>query len=183
MLWEVDIFPMKGQPDLDGRRVVAEAVELGLPADFTVASASGYLLQGALDAKGVRTLAARLLSDPVSQRTVVGRPDEPTMFATPENDDRLVHVVPRAGVMDPVAQSALAAATDMGFAVEAARTLRKYWISGLNDDQFQQLCSRVLANDAVEQVVVGKLPFDQIEIGSPYRFALLSASILGLDDE
>ncbi|MEK6235066.1 MAG: AIR synthase-related protein, partial [Planctomycetales bacterium] len=70
-----------------------------------------------------------------------------------------------------------------GFAVEAARTLRKYWISGLIDAQFQQLCSRDLANDAVEQVVVGKLPFDQIEIGSPYRFQLIFASILGLDDE
>ena len=46
---------------------------------------------------------------------------------------RLIHVLPKPGVMDPVAQSVLAAIADFGIRAEAVRTLKKYWIAGLPD--------------------------------------------------
>ncbi len=40
----------------------------------------------------------------------------------------------------------------------------------------------MLANDAIEQVVVGPLPFDHLELGAPYQFKLLTVPIRALDD-
>ena len=39
-------------------------------------------------------------------------------------------MLPKPGVMDPVAQSALAAIADLELPAEAVRTLRKYWLAG-----------------------------------------------------
>ena len=49
MLWEVDIYPADGQPDLLGRHVAAAAAEMGLAADLAVAGARGYLIEGSLE--------------------------------------------------------------------------------------------------------------------------------------
>ncbi len=49
MLWEVDIYPNEGQPNLAARRVAADAADLGLAADLAVTAAYGYLIQGDLD--------------------------------------------------------------------------------------------------------------------------------------
>ena len=71
MLWEVDIHPADGQPDVLGRQVAATAAELGLARDLTVAGAAGYLIQGALDRGQVERIARELLADGVVERTVV----------------------------------------------------------------------------------------------------------------
>jgi phosphoribosylformylglycinamidine synthase subunit PurSL len=41
----------------------------------------------------------------------------------------------------------------------------------------------VLANDAIEQVVVGPLPFDHLELGAPYKFQLVTVPLRALDDD
>ena len=46
---------------------------------------------------------------------------------------RAFHVLLKPGVMDPVAQSTLAAAADLGVPLEAVSTLRKYWFAGIDD--------------------------------------------------
>ena len=65
----------------------------------------------------------------------------------------------QAGRDGPVAQSAMAAIADFGIRAEAVRTLKKYWIGRLPDEKLELLCSKVLANDAIEQVIVGPLTF------------------------
>ena len=49
MLWEVDIYPAPGQPDLLGRPVSTAAAEPGLAADLQVFAARGYLIQADWD--------------------------------------------------------------------------------------------------------------------------------------
>ena len=49
MLWEVDIYPAPGQPDLLGRPIATAAAELGLAADLKVFAARGYLIQADWD--------------------------------------------------------------------------------------------------------------------------------------
>jgi hypothetical protein len=39
----------------------------------------------------------------------------------------------------------------------------------------------LLANDAIEQVVVGPLPFDRLQSGSDYKFELKTVAIRDLD--
>ena len=61
-LWEVDIYPAVGQPDLVGRRVAADAADMDLAAGLRVAAAYGYLIQGSMQAAQVQRLARELLS-------------------------------------------------------------------------------------------------------------------------
>ena len=84
--------------------------------------------------------------------------------------------------MDPVAQSAEAAARDFGLTIDAIRTLRKYWIAGASDQQLSKISDRILANDAVEQVIVGPLAFDRLQMGSEYEFSLQTVELDSLDD-
>ncbi|HMP08291.1 MAG TPA: AIR synthase-related protein, partial [Lacipirellulaceae bacterium] len=89
----------------------------------------------------------------------------------------------KPGVMDPVARSAEAAVRDCGLAVDAVRTLRKYWIGGVSAEAARALAAAVLANDAIEQVIVGPLPFSALDSGSEYRFELKTVPIRSLDDQ
>jgi len=182
MLWEVDIYPAEGQPDLIARQVAASAVDLGIARDLAVTAARGYLIQGNLDAAQVTQIAHELLVDAVVERTVVAPVGDATLARTPDGCPRLIHVLPKPGVMDPVAQSAIAAIGDLGLRIEAVRTLKKYWIGRLPDDRLEVLCSKVLANDAIEQVIIGPLCFERLEVGSPYTFRLVSVPIRAMDD-
>ena len=74
----------------------------------------------------------------------------------------LIHVLPKPGVMDPVAQSVMSAIDDFGLKAEVVRTLKKYWIDGLPPTASRTLCAKVLANDAIEQVIVGPLGLRRI---------------------
>ncbi len=183
-LWEVDIYPAAGRPDLAGRRVAADAADLGLGDHLTIHAAYGYLLQGELTREQVLLLARELLSDPIVERTTVARVGD-LALAQPPPDAAAgacpVHVLPKPGVMDPVATSAQQAIADFHLQADEVRTFRKYWIEGLNDAQVRALCSKVLANDSIEQFVVGPLHLDQLHVGAPYQFRLVTVPIRELD--
>ncbi len=192
MLWEVDIYPAPGEPDRASLAVRMAAAELGLDEQLGVVAAHGYLLQGTLDESQLGRIARELLVDGVVERPVIAQIgdsrllDPSVAFTHTDRKDRnwhVVHVLPKPGVMDPVAQSALAAIADLEIPVDAVRTLRKVWVADLSADRLQRLCKNVLANDAIEQVVVGPLKFDRLELGSSYRFALVTVPLSSLDDE
>ncbi|MCC6494094.1 MAG: phosphoribosylformylglycinamidine synthase subunit PurL [Pirellulales bacterium] len=202
MLWEIDLHPRLGLPDSDARGVEADAAALGLAKYVSVASASGYLLQGPeLTAERVERLARELLADAVAEQYVVGQVGDARLTNPPDRSGagsdeslarsgrreevqqthQLVQVLLKPGVMDPVAQSAEGAVRDFGWNVDAVRTLRKYWISGATETETRAIAAELLANDAIEQVIWGPLPFDRLQAGSGYEFQLLTAPIRGLD--
>ncbi len=183
MLWEVDIYPAKGQPDLGAEQVAASAAHLGVAEGLTVASARGYLIQGDLTQAQVARLADELLADSVVERTVVASVGDAALSQSPNGQKRLVHVLPKPGVMDPVAQSAQAAIADFGIEAEAVRTFKKYWLEDIADEKLDVLCAKILSNDAIEQAIVGPLAFDHLEVGSPYTFNLVTVPIREMDDE
>jgi phosphoribosylformylglycinamidine synthase subunit PurSL len=183
MLWEVDIYAAEGQPDLAARRIAADAADLGLGDIGQATVARGYLIQGKLDRAQIDRLAKQLLSEGVVERTVVAPVGDEALTQPPAGRNRLVHVLPKPGVMDPVAQSTLAAIGDLGLKADAVRTLNKYWFAGLPDDKLRLLCGKLLANDAIEQAIVGPLPFDHLELGAPYEFKLLTVPLRDLDDD
>jgi phosphoribosylformylglycinamidine synthase len=186
MLWEVDIYPADGQPDLAAARLSADAADLGLAKNLPISVVRGYLLQGALDQVHVSRLARELLADEIVERTVIGRLDLDTpsaaLSAAPQERSRVVHVLPKPGVMDPVAQSAQSAIADLGIEVEQVRTFHKYWLGDIADDVLRTLCNKLLANDAIEQVIVGPLPFKRLELGSAYQYKLLTVPLAAMDD-
>ncbi len=182
MLWEVDIYPAAGQPDRAARQIAADAKDLGLASDLAVSAATGFLIQGTLAREDATRMARQLLADGVVERFVVGAVGDQELTQPPPGSSRLVHVLPKPGVMDPVAQSTLAAIRDFGLPADAVRTLRKYWFGPLSDEAFRLLAAKVLANDAIEQVIAGPLPFRTLELGSEYHFRLVTVPLLGMDD-
>ena len=181
-LWEIDIGPAAGLPDLPGATVAADARDLGLAREASVDARRVYLVQGALSEDQVQRLARELLADSVIERTLVARAGDSRLSEPPSAGGRLIHVLLKPGVMDPVAQSTLTAIADFGFTAEAVRTLRKYWIRGVADTDLTLLCSKILANDSIEQVVEGPLQIEQLQFGSPYQFSLVHVPLRALDD-
>ena len=182
MLWEIDIYPAHEQPDLLARETAADAADMHLAANLPIRSARGYLIEGRLSAEQVERLAEELLADRVVERTVVAPVGDAALAEPPDGFHRVVHVLPKPGVMDPVAQSALAAMADYGVSVDAVRTFRKFWLDGVSDEQFEQLCTRILANDSIEQTVVGPLKLERLEVGSAYDFQLVTVPLREADD-
>jgi len=185
-LWEVDLYPVAGQPDLVAKRVQSEAATLGLQ-NVGVQAARGFLIQSGahspeLKQADIDKISRELLCDAVVERAVVGRPADRGLLQAPKGHDQLVHVLPKPGVMDPVAQSVLSAISDLGLKADAVRTLTKYWFAPLPDESLKLLKSKVLANDAIEQAVVGPLPFEKLEFGSKYEFKPVTVPLLSLSD-
>ncbi|HEY1600846.1 MAG TPA: phosphoribosylformylglycinamidine synthase subunit PurL [Pirellulales bacterium] len=182
MLWEVDIYPALGQPDRAAARLAAEAAELELTDALDAIVARGYLIEGQLTREDVQRIARELLSDAIVERTVIGQVGESALTEPPHGGGQVVHVLPKPGVMDPVAQSALAAIADLGVKATAVRTFRKLWVRGLARERLDRLCAKLLANDAIEQAIVGPLNFERLEVGAPYDFQLRHVALAALDD-
>ena len=118
MLWEIDIYPKASQVDALANETVTESQALGLGTDsMKVRSCHGYLLQGALDREQAEKIARELLADCVVEEPVVFPVSE---AKDAENGETLVNVLPKPGVMDPVANSALKAIKDMDLPVEVS---------------------------------------------------------------
>ena len=111
-LWEVDIYPADSQPDRKAERVAAEAAELGVADNLSLKTARGFLLEGDLTPEQVLAIAEALLANAVVERTVVAKVGDPALHTSTNGHSQLVHVIPKPGVMDPVAQSAKKAMQD-----------------------------------------------------------------------
>jgi phosphoribosylformylglycinamidine synthase subunit PurSL len=186
MLWEIDIHPAPGQTDRAAARVAAAARELGLADELKVATARGFLIQGdSLDYSSISRVASELLVDSVVETPVVDQvgDDRLSESLSIESDSRCVTVLLKPGVMDPVAQSVILAAADLGVRPQAVATLRKFWFAGIGAEDVEQISKRFLANDAIEQVVFGPLRMEQLELGRPYRFELRTIPIRELTDD
>jgi phosphoribosylformylglycinamidine synthase len=195
-LWEVDIHPAAGQPDLLARAVTSEAADLGL-GPFEVEAARGFLVQGDISQEQIERIARELLADLVVERPVIGTlhaPREESRVGYAHQDQAteetvgtahptVVHVLPKPGVTDPVAASTQAAIADFGIPADAVVTLRKFWIRGLDAAGLARLTTRLLANDSIEQTIIGPLTISQIHLGSPYQFQPLSVPIRDLGDQ
>ena len=191
-LWQVDIHPADGQPDSLGHSALQSTRELGIANDLKIQAAAGFLLQGRLTQEQVKKIGVELLSDPIAQRCVesaVGDAslNQPIGGASSGAPSTLVYAMLKPGVMDPVAQSTLKMLRDLKYDVDEVRTFRKYWIrssegvAAVDKSVVQRICQKVLANDSIEQVVVGPLNLDQLAVGAPYQFKLTTVPIRDLD--
>ena len=190
-LWQVDIHPADGQPDTLGHSALTSTVELGIAKHLSIRAAYGFLLQGSLAADQVQKIAKELLSDPIAQRYVATTLGDPLLHQPIDSSSAspctLIYAMLKPGVMDPVSQSTLKMLRDLKYEVESVRTFRKYWVSPNNGSMaidksvVQRICQKVLANDSIEQVVVGPLSLDQLNVGSPYQFNLIVVPIRELD--
>ncbi|MDR3182969.1 MAG: hypothetical protein LBT89_08660, partial [Planctomycetaceae bacterium] len=144
MLWEIDIFPAAHQPDVHGKTVVQDALDLGLSDHISVKTAYGYLIEGTIGEPQIKMLAEQLLADPIAETFTFDCLCEKTA------SDAL-YVLPKPGVTDSVAENAKKIIADFGVAADAVRTFKKYWINGADETEIKLLATKLLANDAVEE--------------------------------
>jgi phosphoribosylformylglycinamidine synthase subunit PurSL len=179
MIWEVEILSREEPGEL--RQAIAEFDLLthsqhgkAIFARFS----HGYLLDGDLSPAEVQTLSRELLVDPVVEDDQIAE-----LSQMPSDNGRVtLTVLLKPGVMDPAAQSVLAAARDLGINLNAVRTFRRYYLHARADVARPEL-ARTLANDAIEQLIQGPLHADHLGLGKPYEFRLLAVPIRDLDDE
>lgn len=180
MLWEVAIHPAEGVPDREGRRIVAEAASLGLGSIRTVRAGHSFLIEADAAAEEIRRLASAVLVDPVVEAFVV----RPLPSRERANGRRLLNVLFKPGVTDNVGLSTRDALVTAGLNASVVATTRTYEINAeASDDEVDRLRKKVLANDAIEDVIEGPLRLESIRVGRPYRFELKTVAIRGMDDD
>src|SRR5437868_6957999 len=95
-LWEIDLHPAAGEPDLLARAVVSEAADLGL-SGFSTRAARGFLIQGEISQSQIERIASELIADLIVENPVVGTPGA-MLASSPLAESRIVHVLPKPGV-------------------------------------------------------------------------------------
>ncbi len=175
MQYRIEVIHKKDCKDPDGLSALADVRDLGMGSVEEIHAVQVYLVDGDLEAARVRKLAEELFLDPVIQRYRICGPDQE---AWPWAEGKGVHSIEvkrKPGVMDPVEQSAMKGAADLGLAdgLEAVRTAEKYLIRGeLSPAQLERIAWRVLANDTIEEVHIDEpevqYPLHRVE----YEFEL-----------
>ena len=182
MLCEVEIKPAENQIDREGARILKECQVLGAHSIRSVLTAHSYLLEGDLNQSDLENIAQSLLSDPVVEtfeiRILSGNSSDSA------EAEQLLNVLFKPGVTDNVANSAREAIRDLGHSVENVATCRKYWInSDATSEEADRMASKVLSNDAIEQVVRGPLCMNSIKLGSEYTFELVTIPIRAMNNQ
>ncbi len=178
--WRFEVFNRSGFPDVHGNGVLENIRELGIDSVEAVQSARVFLIEGDFDEAFAKRLGQELLSDPVCEEFYIGRSNAPAGLAKAT----LMEVHLKSGVTDPVAESVTTAMADMGCQVEHVRTARKYVLLGtLNNDQTNAIARKILANDCIEDCVIG----NETEPPSPhlnaYELEKIDWPIRELDDD
>lgn len=174
-LWKIEISGATGYPDRPAERLLAQLQELGLPAPHSLRTARGFLVQGRLNAAQAEQLGLNVLSDCVVEQVQVRPAGEVPAAQVP--DVTVVYVLPKPGVTDPEAETALATIRLEGETVSAVRTFRKYEFRGFPAQALQVARARLLANESIEQVIVGELELNELHIGQSYQFQLVRIPI------
>jgi phosphoribosylformylglycinamidine synthase len=178
MLWEVEIRPKGADPERE--RVCQEFQLLTHTTDgpsLISGSAHGYLVEGDVPQEQAERLMRELLVDELVEQGRLRGIHEGA------NGQPQVTVLLKPGVMDPVALSVIDAARDLGIVVQSVRSFRRYfrgqaWSQAARD----VLTRKVLANDAIEQVVEGPVTIEHLTLGQPYEFRLVTVALRDLDD-
>ncbi|MEZ6142693.1 MAG: hypothetical protein R3B84_19195 [Zavarzinella sp.] len=177
MIWEVEIHP--NLKDTERERVCDEfdlLTHSERGGDLVKASSRGFLLEGEITRQAVERFCHDLLVDPVVENVRVSEVGTPP-------DGHCYTVLLQPGVMDPVSQSVLQAGSDLGISLQAVRTFRRYYgPADVTEVDVDVLSHKILANDAIEQVVVGPIEASHLALGGQYAFQPISVPLRSLDD-
>jgi phosphoribosylformylglycinamidine synthase len=180
MLWELEIDLLGRNSERD--RVYGEyrlLTHTDLPPDLVGRCPRGYLLEGDLDRARAEQLTTELLVDPLAETGRLGECPLPVEKGT----GWPFTVVLKPGVMDPAALSIVEAARDLGITVGSVRSFRRYyWYPHGPRECLDTLIRKVLANDAIEQVLDGPLDPRHLVLGTPYTFRLVTVPLRDRDD-
>ena len=178
--WRFEVFNRPNFSDVHGNSVFEDIKELGISSVEAVQSAKVFLIEADFDDDFVQRVGKELLSDPVCEEYYMGRSGPPAGLAKAT----LIEVHLKSGVTDPVAESVMAALTDMGMEAGNVRTARKYVLLGdITQSQTDTIAKKILANDVIETVIVGSEAEPPSPHLKPYELEIVHWPIRDLDDD
>jgi phosphoribosylformylglycinamidine synthase len=145
-------------PDPRSRRLLRDAHAIGLTRITSIAAADLYFLEGALTAADQLRLEAELLSDPVAQTAEWRAHNHQSPISNPQS--KIIEVVLKPGVADPVAEQMVRAAHELGInGVTRAATGQRYIVHGrqLREADLHALARGLLANGVIQHYALGPL--------------------------
>jgi phosphoribosylformylglycinamidine synthase len=178
--WRFEVFNRPGSADVHGNSVLEDIRELGIGSVEAVQSAKVFLIEADFDKGFAERLAKELLTDPVCEEYYTGRSGPPAGLAKAT----LIEVHLKSGVTDPVAESVMTAMADMGVTANNVRTARKYILLGdINQSQTDTIAKKILANDCIEDVIIGNEAEPPSPHLKPYELKIVHWPIRDLDDD
>jgi len=178
--WRFEVFNKPGFSDVHGKSVLEDVVELGIKSVQAVQSARVFLIEADLDKGFAEQVAKELLSDPVCEEYYIGRSGPPAGLARAT----LIEVHLKSGVTDPVAESVMAAVTDMGAKADNVRTARKYVMLGqISQNETNTIAKKLLSNDCIEDCLIGNEAEPPSPHLKPYELQIIHWPICDLDDD
>lgn len=182
-VYVVEVTRSAPDEDAAAARLLRTAVAAGCPLEG-VRLADVYELRGAT-AEQARLLGDALLRDPVLERARVAGPADPP--AIPADDEAVVTVLRRDGVMDPVALSTAVAARELGVTLSHVRTARRVYGRGAAGAapaaEALAPLERRLANPVVDRVVRGPVGLPTLAESTPAEARRTEVPLAGLDEE
>ena len=207
MLWEVDIYPADGQPDRRSVAIAADAKDLGLASDLAV-SRRDWVLDSRTLAFAKTRPVRRDNYWPTGCRAVCGRGSGASRFsrnsqqgtALPGCPDDMLEAgfrtaresqVPaqaarprpfQAGRYGPGGSEHASRESRLRLAGRRCAEAAQVLVRPSTSARFGRFAVLRRANDAIEQVIAGPLPFRSLELGSEYHFRLLTVPLNAMDD-
>lgn len=182
VVFQVDLLSSPGFTSRLTDQIHTDAKELGLSGNFEVNASRGFLLSGSIDIDEARQIATSLLAESIVQvahvHQLAGKSETKVGSGV-----QLLHVLPRPGVTDPEAESALSTIRQLGHAVSRVRTFRRYEFKGISAGDLKTLQQRALLNDSIEQLVAGPLSATSMGLGSTWKFELVVVPLRNAGDE
>jgi len=175
----IEVRPADGQRDMRGESVQRQCVAAAAAGDVVPARVehrSVYLIEGALDAQQLATLAHELFADPVTQTALI---DGAVAAAS---GSVTVEVHPLPGVMDPAAESVQEAIHALLGVRVQVRTGERFDLAGCTAAQARGWAQRLLANTVIHAIHDGPFHPASFPEGRPYELAIRSVPITPLDD-
>jgi phosphoribosylformylglycinamidine synthase len=178
--WRFEVFNKPDFADVQGVSILESIREVGIMGIEAVQSARVFLIEADFDTESANRIASQILTDPVCEQYYIGRSKAPAGLARAT----LVEVHLKSGVTDPVAESVTTAIADIGCQVANVRTARKYLLLGeVNARQINIITKKVLANDCIEEVIIGDQAEPPAPHLKPYELKIVHLPIRSLDDE
>ena len=178
MIYRVEVRLKGHLPDARGLGLVRDIHDLGITTVSDARVVDIYWLDGDLTADEVELICQRLLVDAVTQEY---RRSTSHGEIKAEGGYHAVEVAYNAGVTDPLEDTVIKAAADLGLeGLRAVKSARRYLLQGqLDERDLETICTRLLVNPIIQHVVkVTKFEFAR---NPQYSFRLEQVALLEAD--
>ncbi|MDO8730021.1 MAG: phosphoribosylformylglycinamidine synthase subunit PurS, partial [Candidatus Omnitrophota bacterium] len=155
-IWRFAVRLRKDLRDAEAEGLKADALDLGVRGVERISVSRVYYLRGDLQLSEPNKIASELLTDPIAEECDIRE-------VNPQSESRgsrskgthTIEVAYRPGVRDPVEDSVLKGAADLGIeGIRAVHTAKEYGIDGtLNAEALTRLTDKLLVNATIQQVV------------------------------